>query len=495
MGPSSLPIPIIAVVNSRLVRANEKDGDAGAAWLASNEAGSGAYAFVSGSLTTLEALDMVRFRRAFPRLEGQPEPGRPRRHPRREGNLDRRARAAEWLDRLDRQLPADRPGRTSPKAKNVLGVIQDETMRVMVIRMNNRAAVQQCAFPPRHLPCLQLQGIHPGVLKDYADTQCRADPAEPVGSTEGSRADYGLRSGAGQGGACQGQGRGCAHRARGGDPHPTAAGADHTGGAGAAAGPAQDRRQPQDRAEPVGQLVSSTAKPDTTPICGCIGSVDLFRRPRELGRPDVRQPVPRHLEGLELVQECQGRQLLGEARTSTDQAERRRSTRKPRASWPMRRHLGLQHGAATRRQQPRPGLPLLPGGRRLRNAAGFRPEMISASSCSGRCWSCPRFSGFWCDLPADPEGAVGSGRGDGRRRRDAGADRRDPPAIRSRPAAAGAVLSSMSARWRASISARAQFSRRPVAPDIAQRLPATLELTFAALLSTGLGVPLGVVPR
>jgi len=37
------------------------------------------------------------------------------------------------------------------------------------------------------------------------------------------------------------------------------------------------------------------------------------------------------------------------------------------------------------------------------------------------------------------------------------------------------------------------FSHRPVAHDILQRLPATLELTFAALvLSIGLGVPLGV---
>ncbi|MFC7476325.1 ABC transporter permease [Dankookia sp. GCM10030260] len=39
-----------------------------------------------------------------------------------------------------------------------------------------------------------------------------------------------------------------------------------------------------------------------------------------------------------------------------------------------------------------------------------------------------------------------------------------------------------------------QFSGRPVAQDIAQRLPATLELTFAALLlSAGLGIPLGVL--
>ncbi|WP_159993153.1 ABC transporter permease [Roseomonas sp. 18066] len=39
-----------------------------------------------------------------------------------------------------------------------------------------------------------------------------------------------------------------------------------------------------------------------------------------------------------------------------------------------------------------------------------------------------------------------------------------------------------------------QYSGRPVALDIAQRLPATLELTFAALvIAIGLGIPLGVV--
>ena len=38
------------------------------------------------------------------------------------------------------------------------------------------------------------------------------------------------------------------------------------------------------------------------------------------------------------------------------------------------------------------------------------------------------------------------------------------------------------------------FSRRPVALDIAQRLPATLDLTFCALaISVFLGVPLGVI--
>ena len=39
-----------------------------------------------------------------------------------------------------------------------------------------------------------------------------------------------------------------------------------------------------------------------------------------------------------------------------------------------------------------------------------------------------------------------------------------------------------------------QYSHRPVGLDLRQRLPATLELTFAALLlGTGLGVPLGVI--
>jgi peptide/nickel transport system substrate-binding protein len=48
---------LISVVNSKLLKANEKDNDWGQAWLATNEAGSGAYKLVAGSYQAQENLD------------------------------------------------------------------------------------------------------------------------------------------------------------------------------------------------------------------------------------------------------------------------------------------------------------------------------------------------------------------------------------------------------------------------------------------------------
>ena len=50
--------------------------------------------------------------------------------------------------------------------------------------------------------------------------------------------------------------------------------------------------------------------------------LDLFRRSGKLDRPNVRQPVPRHLEGLGLVSECQGRRALAQGPRHHLQAER-----------------------------------------------------------------------------------------------------------------------------------------------------------------------------
>jgi peptide/nickel transport system substrate-binding protein len=54
---------------------------------------------------------------------------------------------------------------------------------------------------------------------------------------------------------------------------------------------------------------------------GALG-LDLLRRSRELGRPDVRQPVPRHLEGLGLLQERRGRRAAAQGAGLVKQEER-----------------------------------------------------------------------------------------------------------------------------------------------------------------------------
>ncbi len=60
-GPFLSAIPIVAIVNSRLLKTHEKNNDWGAGWLISNEAGSGAYTLDPASYTPNERLDLHRF--------------------------------------------------------------------------------------------------------------------------------------------------------------------------------------------------------------------------------------------------------------------------------------------------------------------------------------------------------------------------------------------------------------------------------------------------
>src|SRR3954452_21852306 len=53
-------VPIVMIVNPRVIKANETNGDWAATWLASNEAGSGAYALDASTYRPLERVDMKR---------------------------------------------------------------------------------------------------------------------------------------------------------------------------------------------------------------------------------------------------------------------------------------------------------------------------------------------------------------------------------------------------------------------------------------------------
>lgn len=59
-GPFLAAIPIVAIVNPRVLKANERNGDWGAGWLAANEAGSGAYRLEPGSYVPIEKCDLKR---------------------------------------------------------------------------------------------------------------------------------------------------------------------------------------------------------------------------------------------------------------------------------------------------------------------------------------------------------------------------------------------------------------------------------------------------
>ena len=117
--PFFAAIPSICIVNPRVIKANEKDGDWGKTWLASNDAGSGAYQIIPAGYRPLEYLDMEIYEGHFLGWKDNPKPVQQDRLPADQGDLDPPAGAAERLARLHRQQPAGRPGRrrsTSPRS-------------------------------------------------------------------------------------------------------------------------------------------------------------------------------------------------------------------------------------------------------------------------------------------------------------------------------------------------------------------------------------------
>jgi hypothetical protein len=60
--------------NPRVVKLHEKDGDWGAAWLASNEAGSGAYRLIPSTYVPLEHVDMEKYDEHFLGWSDNPQP-------------------------------------------------------------------------------------------------------------------------------------------------------------------------------------------------------------------------------------------------------------------------------------------------------------------------------------------------------------------------------------------------------------------------------------
>ena len=54
-------------------------------------------------------------------------------------------------------------------------------------------------------------------------------------------------------------------------------------------------------------ITGATGRPETTPDIWIHWVSSLLHRPGELDRPDVRQPLPRHLEGQQLVHQPGGR--------------------------------------------------------------------------------------------------------------------------------------------------------------------------------------------
>jgi peptide/nickel transport system substrate-binding protein len=135
-GPFFAMIPMIVIVNPRVVQLHEKDGDWAAGWLASNEAGSGAYRLIPETYVPLEHVDMERNEDHFQGWNDNPRPvQRIEWRPTQVTSTRVLALLNGSLDMTDSNLPVDQLERID-KSSNA-HVVKNQTMRILVIRMNN----------------------------------------------------------------------------------------------------------------------------------------------------------------------------------------------------------------------------------------------------------------------------------------------------------------------------------------------------------------------
>lgn len=166
--PFLATMPLVAIVNSKLVKAHEDGGDWGSKWLASNEAGSGAYMVEAASYRPAETVDLKRFEGHFRGWSDNPAPI-PVVHVRAIKETTTRVLALIKgdTDSTDSYLPTDQVERLA-KTKGVR-VARDESMRTMIIRMNNaKPPFDNANFRKCVSYAFNYKGFISGILKDYA---------------------------------------------------------------------------------------------------------------------------------------------------------------------------------------------------------------------------------------------------------------------------------------------------------------------------------------
>jgi peptide/nickel transport system substrate-binding protein len=124
------------VVNQKILKANEKNNDWGAAWLGSNGAGSGAYILDASTYRPLERVDLKQNPAHFKGWSDNPQaPKEVQIIPTRETSTRVLALLKGSVDMTDSYLPTDQVERIQ-KAKGV-HIEKHTSMRVFVLRMNN----------------------------------------------------------------------------------------------------------------------------------------------------------------------------------------------------------------------------------------------------------------------------------------------------------------------------------------------------------------------
>lgn len=135
--PFLAAIPIVMIVNPRIVQPKEEGGDQGQKWLASNEAGSGAYALDPSTYRPLERVDLKKFEGHFKGWSDNPKaPQLFQVLPTRETSTRVLGLLQGSLDMTDSYLPTDQVERIQ---KNKGTHVEKHTsMRVFTLRMNNK---------------------------------------------------------------------------------------------------------------------------------------------------------------------------------------------------------------------------------------------------------------------------------------------------------------------------------------------------------------------
>ncbi len=129
-------IPIVMVVNPRVLKAHETNNDWGAGWLGSNDAGSGAYILDPSTYRPLERADLKQNPEHFLGWNDNPQaPKEVQVLPTRETSTRVMALLKGTVDITDTYLPTDQVERIQ-KAKGV-HVEKHTSMRVFVLKMNN----------------------------------------------------------------------------------------------------------------------------------------------------------------------------------------------------------------------------------------------------------------------------------------------------------------------------------------------------------------------
>ena len=134
--PFLAAIPLVSIVNPRVLHAHEKAGDWAAAWLASNEAGSGAYVLNASTYMPLQRVDLTRFQAHFMGWKDNSHPVRAVAYrPTKETSTRVLALMQGSIDWTDSYLPVDDVAQVDHS--KIAHVQKDQDMRVFLIRMNN----------------------------------------------------------------------------------------------------------------------------------------------------------------------------------------------------------------------------------------------------------------------------------------------------------------------------------------------------------------------